>query len=311
MTFTASSEHPTDLLSAMQHAGAEFDHSTAAGTGCMPSALLTAYRNYRLVLRQARAATALSETQNSTLKKLLLQQKASVESGLALCYYLDHCAREASGTPTASLLAFLTPVQQHYCATYSQRANYLAGQTLALLPQSGEIQVQVLEPVEHVSVAGGAEMQQWLQGCVFADAEAGIFLFRKELRATVKRAQGFIDDSIRRSLSLHWDQLESLLAQWQRLWDYFETALFLNQSEALLDVLAVLCSAWLWLEQATLARRKLLARQPLSIADKAWCRGTLQTCLYVYQHELPYIEQQLALLSQLDAICLDMELAWF
>ncbi|MEZ5590503.1 MAG: acyl-CoA dehydrogenase C-terminal domain-containing protein [Gammaproteobacteria bacterium] len=310
MIVTASS-HPLDLLSALQNAGTEFDHSTAVGAGCMPSALLTAYRNYRLVLRQARAATALTETQNSTLKKLLLQQKASVESGLTLCYYLDHCAREASGTPTASLLAFLTPVQQHYCAVYSQRVNHLAGQTLALLPRSRDAQLQIVEPVDYVSVAGGADVQQWLQDCVFADTEAGIFLFRKELRATVKRARGFIDDSIRRSLSLHWDQLESLLAQWQRRWDYFDTALFLNQSEAVLDVLAVLCSAWLWLEQATRARCRLLDRQPLSMADKACCRGTIQTCLYVYQYELPGIEQQLALLTQLDPICLDMELDWF
>jgi hypothetical protein len=64
--------------------------------------------------------------------------------------------------------------------------------------------------------------------------------------------------------------------------------------------------AWIWLEQALVAARRLKAAD-----DADFYRGKLQACRYFFQWELPKVAQQLELLASIDTTTLDMQDAWF
>ena len=314
MLETGQKSFSYNLLSAIQQANAG---NLAAES--VPAPLLTAYQNYRRLLSQARLQDTLSTPQKNAIKQLLLQQKAYLESGLAMCSYLQHCTLAENSTPSPALLEFLLPIQQYCYQTYSHKANLLAQQTLQLLSISND---DINFPVHNESpilAISKIEITSWLQDYVLLRGNAGAFALHDPLHNTIRYSKGFIEDAIRGLLRVSCTQMESLLTQWQQKWSWkmgnqnsesFEIDLFLHHSTTLLDALVRLCSAWLWLERASAARRQLLGCRTLRPEDGAYCRGTIQTCLYFYNYELPYLKQQLDLLAQLDSTCLDMELAW-
>ncbi len=66
--------------------------------------------------------------------------------------------------------------------------------------------------------------------------------------------------------------------------------------------------AWLWLEMALVATRKL----PSAHGDgQDFYRGKLQACRFYFQWELPKVQPQLDLLASIDTTTLDMQDAWF
>jgi butyryl-CoA dehydrogenase len=127
--------------------------------------------------------------------------------------------------------------------------------------------------------------------------------------ATVARAR---ESGLPEQLKEYSDQLEQ---GWQQVGKV--TALLyacgdmnktLANASVYLEAVGHTIVAWIWLEQALVAARRL---DTAPESEQDFYRGKLQACRYFYHWELPKAQPQLDLLAKIDTTTLDMQDAWF
>ena len=106
-------------------------------------------------------------------------------------------------------------------------------------------------------------------------------------------------------LDAQWARIGSVTAALYGAGDMNKT---LANASLYLEAVGHAVVAWMWLEQALVAARKL---DGATADDAGFYRGKLQACRYFFHWELPKVSQQFDLLESIDTTTLDMQDNWF
>ncbi|HEY4804632.1 MAG TPA: acyl-CoA dehydrogenase [Paraburkholderia sp.] len=256
--------------------------------------------------------------EHADVRRMLLAQKSYVEGALALnlwCAKLVDEANAASGAerePLALLLDLLTPIAKSWPSQWCLAANDLAIQVHGGYGYTREYNVEQfyrdnrLNPI-HEGTHGIQGLDLLGRKVVIKDG-AALRIFVERVQATLERAHasGAADDAAHaRALQAALQRLTEVTRQ---LWAAGDPAVTLANASVYLEAFGHVVMAWVWLEQAHVARTAL-AKASGEEAD--FYRGKLAAAAYFFAWELPKTGAQFDLLASLDRTTLDMQDAWF
>ena len=268
------------------------------------------------------AQPPLTIIRHTDVRRMLLAQKAYVEGALGLVLYCARLVDEQNSAETAEarrhagqLLDFLTPIAKSWPSQWCVEANSLAIQVHGGYGYTREYNVEQfyrdnrLNPI-HEGTHGIHGLD--LLGRKVTLQDGALFkAVGAELAATVAAVRAEAHDELLPELLPYADQLE---AAWRQLAEVTATLYAtgdlnktLANASVYLEAAGHIIVAWIWLQQAQVAARKLAT----DAAEPDSYRGKLQACRYFYHWELPKIGPQLKLLASIDTTTLDMQDAWF
>ncbi|MDE2400166.1 MAG: acyl-CoA dehydrogenase [Burkholderiales bacterium] len=254
--------------------------------------------------------------EHTDVKRMLLQQKAIVEGGLALGLF---CARlvdeEYTGTAAEAeraglLLELLTPIAKSWPSEWAQEANSLAIQILGGYGYTRDF------PVE----------QYWRDNRLNMIHEGthgiqGLDLLGRKVVMNGGQALGVLAERIGETI-VQATQVDGLAAHAKALAQALEKVGQTTQSawstgvpeEALANATPYLQGfghtvlAWIWLELALAATAGQAARSPLG---DGFLQGKLAACDYFFNFELPKIDAWLGVVARRDMTCAKAQADWF
>jgi len=256
--------------------------------------------------------------EHADVKRMLLQQKAYAEGGVALGLYAATLIdREKNGDAAEAeyarrMLEVLTPIAKSWPSEYGLRANELAIQVLGGYGYTRDYPVERfyrdnrLNPIHEGTK--GIQAIDLLGRKVRQEEGAAFKLLAGEIAATVADAGRSLPDEAEALGTALGRIVEVTRAMAERAALAGERR-YLANATLYLDALGHVVVAWIWLRQAQAARR-LLAAGPEG-EEKAFLDGKLAACRYFFRYELPTIEPSLAILASLDDTCLETEAGVF
>lgn len=140
------------------------------------------------------------------------------------------------------------------------------------------------------------------------DGKALAYL-RETMETSCRRARATGDTSLfdwSRKLD---EALTRLVETTQQLWAAGDPSLTLANASMYLEAFGHVVVAWIWLEQAMVARAGLAAAT--GGESDAFYHGKWSAATYFFRWELPTVDTKFDLLASLDATTLDMEDGWF
>lgn len=264
------------------------------------------------------SAPQVSIIQHADVKRMLLQQKAYVEGGMALTLFCDKLVDDgqtidpAQREDLAIFMDLLTPIVKAWPSDYCLKANEIAIQVLGGAGYTRDYPVERLyrdnrlNPI-HEGTNGIQGVDLLGRKVRMKDGYAYKLLVRY-VTETIEQAKA------EESLKEYADALEEAMAALTVTTGHLTSAankdvkLATANSTVYLNAFGHVVVAWLWLKQALAADRGLASAQG---DDQHFYRGKLAACRYFYRYELPQIHPGLALLERLDDTCLNMSEASF
>ncbi|WP_042267323.1 acyl-CoA dehydrogenase [Paraburkholderia heleia] len=256
--------------------------------------------------------------EHADVRRMLLAQKSYVEGALALnllCAKLVDEAGAASGTERETLsllLDLLTPIAKSWPSQWCLAANDLAIQVHGGYGYTREYNVEQfyrdnrLNPI-HEGTHGIQGLDLLGRKVVIKDG-AALRIFAQRVQATLERAHasGTADGTAHaNALAAAFERLTQVTRQ---LWAAGDPAVTLANASVYLEAFGHVVVAWVWLEQALVARAAL----DTTHGDEAhFYHGKLAAAAYFFAWELPKTAAQFDLLASLDRTTLDMQDAWF
>ncbi|WP_223789062.1 acyl-CoA dehydrogenase [Marinicella meishanensis] len=262
--------------------------------------------------------------EHADVKRMLVQQKAYAEGGLALGLYCAYLVDQRlisleAGDQTAAqrftdLLDILTPVAKSWPAEFGLRANDLAIQVHGGYGYTRDYPVERLyrdnrlnpihegtKGIQAMDLLGRKVTQN--QG---ASAQALHQVMSETLAeaADCEQAQAWGQELASAAQTL----LQTTLTMQQQV-AAKGAAAYLANATLYLDAFGHVVVAWMWLRQAIMAEQQLPTAN--SAAERSFYQGKIDTCRYFYRYELPTIKAPLSLLAKLDSTCLDFAEAGF
>jgi alkylation response protein AidB-like acyl-CoA dehydrogenase len=275
-------------------------------------AAAVAYRGYRHALQYAqervqgrlpgaRGGAPVPLIAHPDVKRLLLAQKAYAEGALALCLY---CAAlvdaegdaDAPNPEASALLGLLTPVAKTWPSEYGLLANDMAIQVHGGYGYTRDFDVEQLYRDNRLNpIHEGATAIQALD-------LLGRKLLREDGTALATAARRIAACSTAAADPALAHHAEALTAAWAGIERVIATLRAADPAAALANATPFLSAfghvvlAWLWLEQAGVARRVAAEGQ----GDPAFLGGKLRACRFFFVHELPKIDAWLAVAEACD-----------
>ncbi|MFM7065931.1 MAG: acyl-CoA dehydrogenase [Gammaproteobacteria bacterium] len=256
--------------------------------------------------------------QHADVRRMLLQQKAWVEGGLALVLY---CARLVDEVATgdelereraSQLLDLLTPVAKSWPSQWCLAANDLAIQVHGGYGYTRDFPVEQRWRDNRLNaIHEGTHGIQALDLLGRKIVQRGGFAFealRAQLMATLEEMAR--DEEWKPEVAALRKVWEALADTTQRLLMVDDPALRLANASPYLEAFGHVVVGWLWLEQARVARQALAATAA-STMDRDFYAGKLQAARFFLRWELPRIPAWLAVLDAPDRTVLDMRDDWF
>lgn len=256
--------------------------------------------------------------EHTDVRRMLLQQKAYVEGGLALSLYCARLVDELAVTETPErrasvqlLLEILTPIAKAWPAEYCLEANKLAIQVLGGYGYTRDYPVERLYRDNRLNAihegTNGIQGLDLLGRKVTMQQGAALALLLSRMR---EDAQAYGDDTL---LAEYAASLESMTGTVETVTRALlgvaaggDTTRFLANASAYLDMLGNMVVAWLWLRQAGCASAAL---QTATDGDRAFYQGKQWACRYFFRYELPRAERAAQLLMRLDDTCVEVPLS--
>ncbi|MFN3196951.1 MAG: acyl-CoA dehydrogenase [Bradymonadia bacterium] len=309
-----------------------FHMMNEARVGVGLGASMLGYAGYRYSLQYARERTQgrhpdqrdpttppVALIEHADVRRMLLAQKAYAEGGMALGVY---CARLIDEMATAEsdedreraddLLQILTPIAKAWPSEYGPRANDYAIQILGGCGYTRDYPVERyyrdnrLNPI-HEGTNGIQGMDLLGRKAMMHQGRA-LKRLMGEITASVERNHGVEGlEELCTGLSKALSQVAETTMSLAGVAMQGQVRLFLANAYTYLLMVGHTVIAWMWLEQAAVAARRLES----GAGDEGFCRGKLQAAQFFYRYELPVIEQHAALLKSLDDTTLSMKPEWF
>lgn len=256
--------------------------------------------------------------EHADVKRMLLQQKAYVEGGLALALYCGKLLDDsrtvdpAKREDLALFMDLLTPIVKAWPSDYCLKANELAIQVLGGAGYTRDYPVERLYRDNRLN-----PIHEGTNGI------QGMDLLGRKVR--MKNGYAYqllvdrVDETIREAAAVPelkeyaealGNVMKALSATTRKLNEAAETQLRLATANATiyLNSFGHVVVAWLWLQQAMVAQAALESAEG---DDKYFYQGKLAACRYFFRYELPPVHTNLALLDQLDDTCLAMPIEAF
>ena len=248
--------------------------------------------------------------QHADVRRMLLAQKAYVEGGLALGLYCARLVDQAESEPDAAkaaplklLLEILTPIAKAWPSEWCLEANKLAIQVLGGYGYTRDYPVERyyrdnrLNPIHEGT--NGIQALDLLGRKAMMQNGAGLRLLMEKIGTTARAASADADlAEYAKDLTQAVEQAALTTATLAGAAQKGQVDLFLANASYYLDMLGHIVLAWIWLEQALVARR--------SDAVDAYYQGKLSACRYFFRYELPRAQRCAELLRRLDDTTLNM-----
>jgi butyryl-CoA dehydrogenase len=248
--------------------------------------------------------------EHADVRRMLLRSKSYVEGALALCLYTARLVDEQdSGEPAAAaearaLLDLLTPIAKAWPSDYALAANDLAIQVLGGAGYTRDFPVERLWRDNRLNAihegTNGIQALDLLGRKVLGDQGRALALLSMRVDQTLRRAAQDPELAPLAQQLAAWppavtQAVRALAATAAR----GELELALANATLFLHVLGHVLVAWLWLDQALVAGRRL--REPgLSEPRRAWLEGKRLAARYFIGWELPAQRHALTLLERVD-----------
>ncbi|MFP5307177.1 MAG: acyl-CoA dehydrogenase [Gammaproteobacteria bacterium] len=257
--------------------------------------------------------------EHADVRRMLLQQKAYVEGGLALCLYCARLVDEQTVTTDAAareeltlLLDILTPIAKAWPSEFCLEANKLAIQVLGGYGYTRDYPVESLyrdnrlNPIHEGT--NGIQALDLLGRKVTMKGGAAFRLLVARMQADIDAAAGVpaldeLAQTLRRAVATAVEVTQTLGAVAAK----GQIDLFLANASAYLEMLGHTVVAWLWLQQAARAQTALAAGS----GDRDFYEGKLRAARYFFRYELPRTAPLAELLLRLDDTCLTMPASAF
>ena len=261
--------------------------------------------------------------EHADIRRMLLAQKSYVEGGLALNLYCAKLVDEERAAATAGdapaherlslLLDILTPIAKSWPSQWCLEANNLAIQVHGGYGYTREYNVEQfyrdnrLNPI-HEGTHGIQGLDLLGRKVVMKDG-AAFRLLGERVQATCERALSTGDTELASEARALGAAATRLAEVTKVLWSAGDANVTLANASVYLEAFGHVVVAWIWLEQALVARDALA--RGASGEDETFYRGKLAAAAYFSRWELPKVGPQLDLLATLDRTTLDMQDAWF
>lgn len=299
----------------------------------MSSAML-AYAGYRYALgyakdrRQGRAlgakdpsAPAVRLIEHADVRRMLLKQKAIAEGGLALSLYAASLVDVKNEDPDEAvraeahlLLEILTPIVKAHLSDRALEANDAAIQVLGGYGYTRDFPVEQywrdnrLNPI-HEGTNGIQALDLAGRKIAMRDGAA--------LRALTQRIDATASEGAAvptlapqaAALAGALSRFEEITVHLQRLGREEGAAVQLANAQAFMELSGHLVMSWMALKAALVGQAALDAGATGAEAD--FYRGKIQTCRFVFAHDLPKIDALARLIEEGERSALEMEEGWF
>ena len=258
--------------------------------------------------------------EHSDVRRMLLQQKAYVEGGLALCLYCARLVDEELANPDEQvradahlLLDILTPIAKAWPSEFCLEANKLAIQVLGGYGYTRDYPVERLyrdnrlNPIHEGT--NGIQGLDLLGRKVLMQNGAALKLLLGRIQASIASALASGDAALTEyadALAKAIDAATRTTMTLGAVAAQGKLDLFLANAHLYLEMMGHTVIAWLWLEQAELATKALPGA---SAADQDYYQGKRWACRYFIRHELPKALRQAELLATLDDTTLNLPIA--
>ena len=258
--------------------------------------------------------------EHADVRRMLLAQKAYVEGALALGLYCARLVDELEAAPdspqaqdTRLLLEILTPIAKAWPSEWCLEANKLAIQVLGGYGYTRDYLVERyyrdnrLNPIHEGT--NGIQALDLLGRKATMHNGAALRLLLGKIGATAKAAAQDAElaeyaQALGRSVELAATTTQVLAGAALK----GQVDLFLANAAYYLDLLGHIVLAWIWLQQAQVARA---AGQSARGADAEFYQGKLYACRYFFRYELPRAQRCAELLQRLDDTTLSIPPAVF
>jgi butyryl-CoA dehydrogenase len=255
--------------------------------------------------------------EHADVRRMLLAQKAYCEGALALELYCarlvdeSHTGTAESAAEASLLLELLTPIAKSWPSEWCLEANSLAIQIHGGYGYTRDFPVEQYWRDNRLNMihegTHGIQAMDLLGRKVVMDGGKGLRLLAGRVTATVQRARQWP------ALAAQADALARALqrigAAAQAAWASGDPQEALANAVPYLQAFGHAVIAWLWLDVACAAQRRLDDGAQSEARSKRL--GQLAACRYFFGYELPKIEAWLAVVESRDATCRDAREEWF
>ena len=229
--------------------------------------------------------------EHADVKRMLLSQKAYAEGALALCLYCAKLVDQHSDAASADLLSLLTPIAKTWSSEYGLAANDISIQIHGGYGYTRDFDVEQLyrdnrlNPIHEGTT--GVQAMDLLARKVLPQPAAGLAVLRTRVEATC-RAVWELPELVAHAKALMnaWNEIEAAIALLRDV----PRSRAVENSVPFLQAIGHVVVAWLWLEQASVAR----AAQGRVTGDQAFYAGKLRACRFFFEFELPRVSAWLA-----------------
>ena len=298
---------PNEGLACMFHMMNEARIGVGTGAAALAS---SGYQIARAYARERKQGRPLGRKDPSTgqvpltahpdVRRMLLQQKAYAEGGMALCTYaatlVDRAELSDSGEERghlSDLLDILTPMVKAWPSEFGLRANEVAIQVLGGYGYTRDFPVERLYRDNRLNMihegTNGIQALDLLGRKSIQNGGRAWDALKTEIIVSVKPLDGA--ENLRRQAAEILRLLDLAEATIERAQDLTGTGKHeqaFAHATPFLWGLGHLVVGWLWLRMAETAIRMLKDSDAISEAE--FCRGKLDACHYFFQHELPMAE---------------------
>jgi alkylation response protein AidB-like acyl-CoA dehydrogenase len=259
--------------------------------------------------------------QHGDVKRMLLAQKSYVEGAMALCFYAARLVDDTNTLDTdlgkqqaSELLDLLTPVVKAWPSEYGPKANDLAIQVLGGAGYTREYPVEQcwrdnrLNPIHEGT--NGIQALDLLTRKLWQTKGSGLKLLQYQMEQDFSQTKGEISQQLIVNLMPYVQQMQTLVPHLGQILQSDKLPTLLANASCFLNIFGQIVMSWMWIRQANVAE-KALKNDALSDDEKAFYLGKVQAAKYFVRWELPIIQKDIALLTDMDNSCSDMQVEWF
>lgn len=300
-------------------------------------AAMIGYRGYQYSLDYAKDRTqgriapnnkpehdATAIINHGDVKRMLLAQKAYTEGGISLCLYgsnlidrINTCDDEILKAELSELLDLLTPVLKAWPSEYGPKANDLGIQVLGGAGYTREYYAEQfwrdnrLNPIHEGT--NGVQALDLSFRKLWQNKGLGIEILKREITQDLESANTLktTPESAQLAAKLmpYMGHLHEVLVHLSKVLQTEQAITLTGNAQALMNIFSSIVVSWIWIRQASKAEQLLSTTQ--DVEKQNFYNGKIQAAKYFIDWELPTIKRDIAILTNTNSVCTDMQADWF
>ncbi|WP_350561055.1 acyl-CoA dehydrogenase [Psychrobacter sp. CAL346-MNA-CIBAN-0220] len=300
-------------------------------------AAMIGYRGYQYSLAYAKDRTqgriapnnkpehdATAIINHGDVKRMLLAQKAYTEGGISLCLYgsnlidrINTCDDETLKTELSELLDLLTPVLKAWPSEYGPKANDLGIQVLGGAGYTREYYAEQfwrdnrLNPIHEGT--NGVQALDLSFRKLWQNQGLGIQILKREITQDLESANTLKSTpesaNLAGKLMPYMGHLHEVLVHLSKILQTEKAITLTGNAQALMNIFSSIVVSWIWIRQASKAEQLLSDTQDNE--KQNFYKGKIQAAIYYIDWELPTIKRDIAILTNTNSVCTDMQADWF